>query len=207
MWNHYRTRMGSPSSYVFVRVYSADYVAMKRDTNGSLKPFLTRNMSSRRLSSDDPLCVRHADLFRHGCYVVFETDGQTDEREIRRKKLLFVVTPEEHENATHGTFFTADHLSFVVNNDARSEKRLQLHYTSYIPPNARVQGGAHVQGFTARVHNPLPLNFELHADRSPITHPNMLHMSSAIHDILARPWTNIGSAMGTSLRSSGGGRR
>lgn len=186
MWKHYRDRVGYPTPEVVVKIYSADYVTMKRDANGSLTPFLTRNMSARRMDNNDPITTRHSTIFRHGGYVVFETDGHT--AKARRKKLLFIVTPVAHHSHTHGSsYYTADHLSFVVNEDAPPSRRLQMHQTSYLEPGPHVDQDA--QGFTARFHNPLPLTFVLSQESPPITHPNLRPMSLAIYDILGRPWT------------------
>ena len=210
MWRHYRNHVGEPASDVIVQSYTADYVAMKRTDQGSLAPFLTRNMSVRRLDDDDPLVVRHPNVFPHGGYVVFETD---DNIKTRRKKWLFLVTPSEHitegDQQRRIVHYSADHFSFVVNDGAKPDQRLQLHRTRYIsalPEAGEVYPQESSNGFAIRTHNHLPLSFELSPTRPLfISNPNFASLGPVLTDAMSRPWIHASSSQTVHPTARGGG--
>ena len=151
--DHY-SGLGDVANDVFVRIYTADYRAMKFATatpgavTAEMRPFLHRGMTARVLPTDDPL--RRLPMFRFGAYIVHPI------QEDKKKQQLFVVSPWEHGDDTHGTYFTADHFSFVVNPSANAGRRLNFHRTVYVPDNI-VRG----EGLATHAFNPLPTSFAL----------------------------------------------
>jgi hypothetical protein len=154
-YNDYRDRMkklGTETRDVVVRMYTADYRAMKFTDRSlsKIQPFFHRGMTARVLSKDDPLMSMPT--FRLGAFIVYPNEDEKPDA----KKQLFIVSPEEHRSKKNEPFFTADHFSFVVNPSAVVGKRLNFHKTEYIPDKL-------ADGFGLASHSfiPLPNLFDL----------------------------------------------
>jgi hypothetical protein len=127
-------------------------------------------------------------MFRFGAYVVHPTNAAAD-----KKKQLFVVSPWEHADDTHGTYFTADHFSFVVNSNAPIERRLNFHQTTYVPHNF-VPG----EGAAVHTYNPLPTKFDLPASSSALARSGLFgervprEYADTLLALFAHPFTAVG---------------
>lgn len=171
--------VGTPCDDVVVRTYDADYRAMKFNSSKAKSKFKMSFLTVRKLALDDPLA------FPHGGYVGY------DDPVNERKKRLYVIAPVEHGSEVHGTYFVADHWSFLVNAGKPVEERLQLHFTCYTPnPYATPRL---LLGKTDHYANPLPLEFELPATAaewtaSPLVADRLRGAGNVMHGVLSRPW-------------------
>jgi hypothetical protein len=118
--DHYKG-LGSVTHDVVVRLYTADYKAMKlaqkkgaASADMSASTFIHKGMTVKMLPEDDPLM--RLPIFRFGAYVVHPSDERNDEQ-------MFIVFPWEQGDDKLGTYFTADHFSFVVNPSAGVGRR------------------------------------------------------------------------------------
>jgi hypothetical protein len=194
MYRFYRG-FGSPTDAVFVRSYTANYNAIRYAKEnginaGQVRVFLEHSMLVRVVDEDDPLSDEY------GTFVVFKAGEDKCQR-------LYVVKPVEHQNATFGTFWTADHFTFHANNGGGipASKKLQLHLTTYLPDRDNDS-----RGWTAHKKSHLPLCFDMPDDvagfRSMID--DRIHNAvPVIHEIMTRPL----GAPGPSAPQEGGARR
>jgi hypothetical protein len=136
---------------IVVTVLTADYPAMKHQ-RGRCVPFLTRNMTARRVT-EASLC--DFPLYEHGMFVVYEADALLAAPPDRalRKKQLFVVFPKRA-----GEVFVGNHFTFMVNPKAPEPERLQFHLTRY----GRMEDGVELDVKHAK--NNMPLRFSLPSD-------------------------------------------
>ena len=209
---HY-IELGDVTGDVVARLYTADYPVMKyttatpgRAAEAELRPFLHRGMTARSLPPDDPL-GRH-ELFSLGAYVVYPTEYRRD-----AKKQLFIVHPRQQNDDRLGAYFTADHFSFVVNQNGRGRQPLNLHYTTYVTaPGLSIPGRP--RGFAAHEFSPLPTSFDLPTGADALRRSNILRPAMAdLHgDVLATmltsPFTVQRGGVGrVAAVARGGGRR
>ena len=186
-WEHY-CGIGEVADDVFVRMYTADYLAMKyedRARAAEMRPFMNRGMTARRLPPDDPL--RRHDLFRLGAFVVHKADRRAD-----TKKQVYVVHPREHHDEGLGTYYTADHFSFVLNR--HGPRPLNLHYTTYTAVAALSVPGR-PRGIVAHEFSPLPTSFDLPSTASGLRQSGILRQvmadvhSNVLFTMLSQPFT------------------
>ena len=195
MWRHYFDgRVGVASDSVVLHVYSANYVAMKYDRDGTVAPFHHRGTRAFALSADDP-------LRRHCSHYVVDMD--TDAERAARKKQAFFVRPQERLDASGERLLFADHLSFVLDKNDRNTP-LHLHLTTYVPnPTLPNRGG------TQRVFNKLPASFALPVTPEGFGRSGLLHallpVAEWVHAATTRPWSEFGDGDGGD-RVGGGGR-
>ena len=170
-------------------MYTADYVTMKyedRTRVAEMRPFMNRGMTARRLPPDDPL--RRHDLFQLGAYVVHRADRRGD-----AKKQLYVVHPREQQDDGLGTYYTADHFSFVLNR--HGPRPLNLHYTTYATVAALSVPGR-PRGLVAREFSPLPTSFDLPATASELRQSGLLRQvmadvhSEVLSTMLSQPFVD-----------------
>lgn len=205
-WHEFR-RLGSHVDDVHCHMYDADYIAMKYDTTGRQQPFKHRGMSARRLAVDDPLVIDRLNEYQYGAYVVFaRNDTAANEERARRRKELFIVDLKHHElvddvKNTRRKFFTADHFSFVVNDNDRNGTKLHFHRTEYLPQ-------AFYQGQVSHVHAHLPLEFPLASVRDLHARLGRLALKARwVHAIMKRPSADADVTDGDANEQVGGGRR
>lgn len=141
MWHHYVQNVGLPTEDIYVKVYNANYVAMKYDKSEKCIPFLHFGMDAWKLQDSDPL-LKH-DLFKYGAFVVAD-------KKASRRKNLFIVGPAKHYD-----FFVADHFTFFLNHGVNP---LHFHWTTYLPFLGTPIGK---NGRSAHALNHMPDSFSL----------------------------------------------
>ena len=184
----------TPTTDVFVTVYSIDHPAIKYASSRAETPFLTRNMRALRVTDGDAITTH----FPNGLFAVMETAafGDSDDKarvKALRKKNLFIVFPKivQHEDAP---LIIADHYSCLVDDGGRRGTPFHFHLTQYFPAEGRF-------GAVLVEDNYMPLNFTLPADddafRAMLTNERMqAHHAPAIRSVFSRPWAEPAAQTG-----------
>jgi hypothetical protein len=148
-YNFY-TNLGAVTDKVSVKVYDADYSAIKYDHKDTEQPFTYQGFVTREVPNNHPLITQHPGFFPYGCFIIFP-------EQQKPKKALYLVHPELHTVRMSGeAILTGDHYSFVINKGAVSEKALNFHKTEYVPSHVIAKNGKGCHYF-----NPLPKSFGL----------------------------------------------
>ncbi len=205
-WRAFR-ELGSPADDVVCNEYIPDYQAIKyHSSTGQQQVFKHRGMTARRLDPDDPLVISQHPRYQHGAYVVFPRNNTTTEEEqAKRRKALYIVDLTRHFlvddviNESR-TFFTADHFSFIVNDNDKTGNKLHLHRTEYRPKTFEKGNVDHTPGH-------IPLEF-------PLERPEDLHSRLGflafktrwVYSILKRP-EGLPSLQSSPSSTGGAGRR
>lgn len=209
LWQWYVNACSSPAfshptNDVTVMILEREHTAFGHNKRtGSIdNPFLTRNMRAFKVNRDDSLS--RFSRFANGLFVVVEehvlvqpiqSQEETDSQRRRafQKKNLFFVFPKRH-----GTqLFTADHFSFVLDNNDHTTP-LHLHLTEYIPyPNET--NPSHVsEGVPMRTNNYMQREFPLYDKPDDMVRNKIIRNHIAkwfhneIHAILERPFVSHG---------------
>ena len=233
-WDSFRKNENGilvPSNDITVRVWDADYKAMKYQRRVAT-PFLTRNMEAFKVT--DVNMLRTSDsytnyqLYEHGMFAVMEraalsgsVDALHNSREQQnsaettrvrsgavRRKALFIVFPTIHENG-HSSFLAGDHFSFVVDQGGSSShpKPLHFHLTQYVPWEHGQQGD------TRHRKNYLPLEFNISSDidafKTDMLHVDLQgdHFAKPIHSLLRAPFLPHSRVNSASINLAVGGAR
>jgi hypothetical protein len=191
-WKHCRDQLGDPTDDLQVHVFDADYRAMKYDRSRERVPFLHRSMEARRIPDADPITSRSPSAAL-GTFLVFDRS-----KKIARKKCMFFVVPSSYDREGFAPVVTADHFTFLQNYDVPERKRLQLHFTHYLPDRNPERGGA------VRDANHLPLRFEMPEDASEfassvIVNAEASRHSASLFELFRRSYV-------FTTRSAGGGK-
>jgi hypothetical protein len=187
MFCFYR-EFGDVTDDVFVRLYTADYKAMKYERNkgnpGEMKPFTQRSMQVRKVPANDPLSDAE-----YGTFLVYRasTDRVTGAPQVPDKsKRLFVVTPKETKNEFYGTFWVGDHFTFQYNSGLEENKKLQLHKTSYLLDDTDL-----TMGTAKTIPSPLPTKFVLpKAGFERMLEQDMKTAAPYLYDLMHRPFSD-----------------
>ena len=197
-WRHCRDHLGEPTDDLQVHVFDADYQAMKYDRSRAQKPFLHRSMEARRIPDTDPIAAAAADSL--GAFLVLDRneEGGVD----TAKRVMFFVVPSSYDREGFDTVVTADHFTFLQNYDVPERKRLQLHFTHYLPDRNPERGGA------VRDSNHLPLRFRMPDNASEfassvIVNAEASRYSASLFELFRRPYV----AQTQTQTQTGGGKR
>ncbi len=189
----------SPTDDIKVVILERDHVAFGHNprTGRIDNPFVTRNMQSFKVNQDDFLV--NSGVFPNGLFLVMDNTAllppqqqvSIAARSVLQKKKLFFVFPKVYG----ANFITADHFSFVVdNNDERTP--LHLHLTEYVPfPDDLLRPSMipAPRGNFSRTNNYLPMMFQLYPTPDEMVRRGIIRRRCAetfreeLYRILSRP--------------------
>lgn len=209
-WRAFR-ELGEPTADVICHEYLADYHAIKyHSTTSQAGVFKHRGMLARRLSADDPLVTSQHPRYQHGAFVVYpRNETPAEEERAKRRKELYIVDLTRHELTDNvleetRTIYTADHFSFIVNDNDKTGNKLHMHRTKYLPKTFEQGNVDHTPGH-------VPLEFPLESPEALRERIGKLAFETRwIYAILTRPDDmQIQSSRTNQVEAnrSGGGRR
>ena len=192
MWNWYinahDTSAFPATDDIVVRIYNADYRAMKYGRAANLLPFTNPSVNVSRVNDESILASGFPGMFDHGLFVVSE---RMDDEHVRRKALLkknlfFVFPNAKRDGGTGESLLAADHFSFCLDkNDKKTP--LHLHRTLYMPDPYIPQ-----MGETVHTNDFMPAAFTLPDTPAAFAASNILTYlvgyTPVLHAMLSRPW-------------------
>lgn len=183
MWRWYRAASGTDAypvtNDVIVRVYNADYGAMKYSRDGSKQPFTRPGIV---VAQANDVAVIDELVFPHGVYLVTEADIKRD-----RKKALYFVFPCQRTETGGQVFFTGDHFTFCHDSNDKATP-LHLHLTMYMPDALRPEYGVawHIDNYLASSFT-LPTTPDAFSDK--FVKDNLVKIrAGGLHKLMSRPF-------------------
>jgi len=192
MWNWYTNAQDTAAfpatDDVVVRIYNADYSAMKYRAE-TMAPFTNPSVTVSRILDESILAA--GTTARHGLFLVSDATNTEEARKraLSKKNLFFVFPSERKDGSPDGTGATrlmADHFSFCHDKNDKNTP-VHFHLTEYMP-HSLIAG----RGSTFHMNNYLPSVFVLPATAHAFRESHILQKdfdvySALVYAILARP--------------------